>query len=138
MIDPLVASIRTAGSGLDAQAARIRIVSENIANAQTTGSSPDADPYTRKTITFSDALSRADGANLVKVRTIGTDPSAFRIVRDPGHPAANEKGDVKMPNVDPLIEIADMRDANRGYQANIQVVKQARDLISMTIDLLKS
>jgi flagellar basal-body rod protein FlgC len=138
MTDVLQASMHVAGSALAAQSLRMRVVSENLANAQSTGASPGSDPYARKTVTFADELSRTEGVRLVAVRKIGVDPTPFRIVREPGHPSANEKGEVKMPNVDSFLELADLREANRSYQANMQVIKQARDLFSMTIDILKS
>jgi flagellar basal-body rod protein FlgC len=138
MIDPLQAAVRVAGSALEAQSLRMRIITENLANAESTGQSSSDDPYTRKTITFGDVMSRVDNTQLVKVTRIGRDDSPFRIVHEPGNPAADERGDVKMPNVDPQIELADLREANRSYQASLQVVKQARELFSMTLDLLKS
>ena len=138
MLDPLEASLRIAGSGLESQSTRLRVVAENLANAQSTGETPGADPYQRKTVTFASEIDRASGVAVTKIRTIGTDPTPFRIERDPGNPAADAQGNVKMPNVDALVEIADMREANRSYQANLQVVKQARDLVSMTLDLLKA
>ena len=137
MIDPLLAAMRTAGSGLSANSARMRIGSENIANARSTGSAPGADPYRRKTITFADALDETSGANAVRVANVGLDRAPFPVEMDPGNPAADEKGFVKLPNVNLIMEMADMREANRAYEANLQVVKQSRDLISMTIDLLK-
>ena len=137
MIDALEASLRVAGAGLSAQSARLRVVSENLANAQSTGAAPGADPYRRKTITFDNELDAAAGINVVKVQSIGTDPSDFSVEQDPGNPAADEKGMVKMPNVNMISEMSDMREANRSYEANLQVIKQSRDLISMTIDLLK-
>ena len=137
MIDALQASLRVAGSGLAAQSARLRVVSENLANAQSTGQTPGSDPYRRKTITFEDAFDTVAGTDTVQVKSIGTDPSDFQVEQDPGNPAANDKGVVKMPNVNMISEMADMREANRSYEADLQVIKQSRDLISMTIDLLK-
>ncbi len=137
MIDPLTATLRIAASGLDAQSARMRVTSENIANAQSAGSTPGADPYQRKTISFASELDRVSGASLVKVDRIGRDHSPFRVEYDPDHPAADPKGYVKLPNVNVLIEMADMREANRSYEADLQVVKQGRQMISMTIDLLR-
>lgn len=137
MLDPFQTSARVAGSSLQAQAIRMRVISENIANAVTTARSPGEDPFARKTVTFGDELSRLDGARYVTIRRIGRDQTPFRIVRDPGNPAADSKGDVKMPNVDPVVELADLRDANHGYQAGLQVIRQARELFSMTLDLLK-
>jgi flagellar basal-body rod protein FlgC len=137
MMDPLQASMRIAGSGLAANSARLRVTSENIANAQSTGATPGSDPYQRKTITFENALDDAAGADVVRVADIGTDLAPFNVEHDPGNPAADAQGFVKLPNVNLIMEMADMREANRGYEANLQVVKQSRDLISMTIDLLK-
>lgn len=137
-MDPLVASLKVAASGLEAQSTRIRIVSENLANARSTGDTPGADPFRRKTVTFAAELDRATGASLVEVERLGQDESNFSTEYDPGNPAANEQGIVKMPNVNMLVEMADMREANRSYEANLQSIKQSRDLISATIDLLRA
>ncbi len=137
MIDPLQAAMRIAGSGMSANSARLRVTSENIANAQSTGATPGADPYQRKTITFENVLDDVAGGDVVRVADVGTDEAPFTLEHDPGNPAADGKGFVKLPNVNLVLEMADMREANRGYEANLQVVKQSRDLISMTIDLLK-
>ena len=138
MIDPIVSSLKIASSGLSAQSTRLRIVSENIANANTTGTTAGSDPYQRKTVTFGAEMDRLSGADLVTVSGLGRDDSPFIVEHDPGNPAANADGYVKMPNVNMLVEMADMREANRSYEANLQVVKQARELINMTIDLLRS
>ena len=138
MMDALQASLRVASSGLEAQSARLRVISENMANAQSTGATPGSDPYQRKTITFESELDRASGMNLVQVKTVGTDTTPFQTEQDPGNPAADENGIVKTPNVNIITEMGDMREANRSYEADLQVIKQSRDLVSMTIDLLKS
>jgi flagellar basal-body rod protein FlgC len=138
MTDPLGASLKIAGSGLEAQSTRMRIVSENIANARTTGDTPGADPYRRKTITFGSELDRVSGAETVEVKKLGVDQSDFIEEYDPGNPAADERGIVKMPNVNVLIEMGDMRETNRTYEANLQTIKQTRDMISQTIALLKA
>jgi len=138
MSDPLQAAMKVAASGLDAQSTRLRIVSENMANAQSTGATPGSDPYRRKVVDFSSVLDRQTGATEVSVERIATDPSDFTTVYDPSNPAADAKGMVKMPNVNMITEMADMREANRSYEANLQTIKQARDLVSMTIDLLRS
>jgi flagellar basal-body rod protein FlgC len=135
--DSLKASLRIAGSGLETQAARLRVISQNIANAQSTASVPGGDPYTRQTISFEDTLDRASGVELVKVKQIGLDPAPYRIEQDPGNPAADDKGFVKLPNVDVLVELADLREANRSYEANLQVAKQSSDLMNQTVALLK-
>lgn len=136
-MDPLDTSMKIAGSGLRAQSERLRIVSENLANARSTGQTASANPYLRKTIAFTSEMDRATGADLVRVAGVGVDRAPFRIEYDPGNPAADSKGNVKFPNVNMLTEVADMREANRAYEANLQVMKQTRDLFSMTIDLLK-
>lgn len=138
MMDPLKAAIHVAGSGLQAQSHRTRIVSENLANHDSTGSTPGANPYTRKVITFGSDLNNDFEANMVRVERIAPDPAPFPLRYDPGHPAANADGYVKHPNVNMLVEIADIREANRSYEANLQVVRQARAMIGMTIDLMRS
>ncbi len=137
-MDPLSASMKIAGSGLETQATRLRIVSENIANARSTGDTPGADPYRRKTLTFGSELDRATGVTLATVKKFGVDKAKFTEEYEPGNPAADERGIVKVPNVNVLIEMADMREANRSYDANLQTIKQTRDLISATLDLLKA
>ncbi|MBB4183986.1 MULTISPECIES: flagellar basal body rod protein FlgC [Sinorhizobium] len=137
-MDPLTSALKVSASGLQAESTRLRIVSENIANARSTGDTPGAEPYRRKTISFAAEVDRASGASLVEIQRLGTDDSNFNIEFDPGNPAADEKGMVKMPNVNVLIEMADMREANRAYEANLQTIKQSRDLISQTIDLLRA
>lgn len=138
VIDPLSLASRIASSGLDVQETRMRVLSENLANSQSTGDTPGADAYRRKTISFSWELDRSLGASSAKVSRISVDPSEFTIEYDPGNPAADDKGMVKRPNVNMLIELADMREANRSYEANLQTVKQTRELVSMTIDLLRA
>jgi len=122
---------------LSAQSTRLRIVSENIANAQSTGPTAGAEPYARKTVSFESALDRATGANLIEVKAIGVDQTPFKLERDPGNPAADAEGMVKMPNVDVLVELADMREANRSYEANLQVAKQTADMLNQTVALMK-
>jgi flagellar basal-body rod protein FlgC len=138
MSDPLIASLKIAGSGLEAQSARLRVVSENLANAHSTATEPGGDPYQRKTISFSAELDRVSGAAMVAVDSVDEDTSPFRLEYDPGNRAADENGMVKLPNVNVLVEMADMREANRSFQANLQTIKQARELVSMTIGLLRS
>jgi flagellar basal-body rod protein FlgC len=136
-MDPLSAALKISGSGMEAEATRLRIVSENIANARTTGDTPGADPYRRKTVTFGAEHDRATGVRTVGVQKIGVDKGDFVEELDPSNPAADANGVVKMPNVNMLIEMADLREANRSYEANLQSIRQSRDLISATIDLLK-
>lgn len=138
IIDPLKAATAIASSGIAAQSTRMRIVAENIANARSTGATPGADPYTRKTVAFASELDRTLGVAQVKVKSTGTDKTPFVTAYDPGNPAADANGLVKLPNVNPLIEMADLREAGRGYEANLQMIKQARAMVAMTIDLLRT
>ena len=137
MSDPLLASAKAAANGLYAQSARMRVVSENIANASTTGKTPGSDPYQRKTISFDSVMDEDQGVDLVQVGEVSRDTTPFDTEYMPGNPAADAKGMVKKPNVDMLVELADMREASRSYTANTQVIKQVRELVSMTIDLLR-
>ena len=136
-LDPLQLSLRIAGAGMEAQSARLRIISENVANAQSTGTTAGADPYARRTITFDNEMDRTIGLPLIHVKNVGVDTTPFKVEFDPGNPAADAKGIVKMPNVDLLVELADMREANRSYEANLQVAKQSADLMNQTVSLLK-
>ncbi len=138
MIDPIDAAIEVATSGLEAHSTRMRVVSENLANAESTASTPGGNPYTRKLVTFEDEMDQASGVDLVKIRTVGLDKAPYRVEYDPGNPAADASGFVKLPNVNLITEMADMREANRSYSANIQVVKQARELYTMTVDLMRN
>ncbi|MGO8953113.1 MAG: flagellar basal body rod protein FlgC [Rhodomicrobium sp.] len=137
-MDNLAAIFSVASSALSAQSQRIRIATENLANAESTGNSPGADPYTRKVITFELQLDQATGASLVTADGAELDTSPYRIEKIPGHPAADQNGNVKLPNVNMLVELADIREGTRSYDANVQVMKQARELVNMTIDLLKA
>jgi flagellar basal-body rod protein FlgC len=137
-IDPIASTLQIAASALEAQSTRLRVVSENVANARSTGETPGSDPYRRQIVTFEGELDRMSGASLVQVSKIGVDRSDFRLEHDPGNPAADENGYVKLPNVNMLVEMADMREANRSYEANLQVVRQARELINLTIDLMRT
>ena len=138
MYDPLGNALRIGASGLEAQSQRMRVVTENLANAQSTGKTPGADPYTRKIVTFESQFDEGTGVDLVKVAGIEHKRGQYRLEYNPSHPAADQSGYVKLPNVDVIAEVADMHEANRSYEANLQVIKQARELISMTIDMLRS
>jgi flagellar basal-body rod protein FlgC len=127
-----------ATSGLRAQAGRMRVISENIANADSTASTAGGDPYRRKVPTFASALDRTLDAQVVSLGRVKPDPTAFRVKHDPGNPAADASGNVKYPNVNPLIEMTDMRDAQRSYEANLNVISATRRMISLTLNILKS
>lgn len=138
MIDPLKAAGQIAGDGLSVQSTRMRVVSENIANVRSTGNAPGADPYRRKTVVFDSEFDRLAGGFTVNVRQMTTDPTPFQVEHDPGNPAADGDGNVKLPNVNMMVELADMREASRTYEANLQMLKQVRTLATMTIDLLRN
>jgi flagellar basal-body rod protein FlgC len=131
-------SLTIAASGLRAQAGRMRIISENIANADSTPSSPGANPYRRKVPTFRAEFDRALDAQVVGLGKVRTDSSDFRLKYEPGHPAADSNGNVKYPNVNPLVEMTDMREAQRSYEANINVISATRRMLQRTIDILKA
>jgi flagellar basal-body rod protein FlgC len=131
-------SIAIAASGLRAQAGRMRIISENIANADSTAPTPGAEPYRRRMATFKSEIDRALNARLVGLGGIKTDPSDFRTKHEPGHPAADANGNVKYPNVNSLVEMMDLREAQRSYEANINVIGASRRMIQRTIEILKS
>jgi flagellar basal-body rod protein FlgC len=131
-------SIAIAASGLRAQAGRMRIISENIANADTTGQTPGAEPYRRKIATFTTEMDRQLDAQVVGLGPVKNDPSDFRLKHEPGHPAADANGDVKYPNVNSLVEMTDLREAQRSYEANINVIGASRRMIQRTIEILKS
>jgi flagellar basal-body rod protein FlgC len=133
-----VKSMAIAASGLRAQAGRMRIISENIANADSTPQTPDASPYRRKLLSFTSEMDRALDAQTVGVGRTRTDPSEFRLKYEPGHPAADQNGNVKYPNVNPLVEMTDMREAQRSYEANVNVIGATRRMIQRTIDILKA
>ena len=131
-------TLAIAASGLRAQSGRMRIISENIANADSTASAPGADPYRRKIPTFTSELDRSLDAQVVTLGNTQTDSSAFQVKYEPGNPSADQNGNVKYPNVNSLMEMADMREAQRSYEANINVVTATRRMIQRTIDILKA
>ena len=131
-------AMKIAASGMRAEGQRLKVIAENLANADSLGRTPGADPYRRKVVSFKSELDRATGADLVQAQKPSTDQTDFQLKYDPGHPAANADGYVKMPNVNPVIEMADMREAQRTYEANLNVIDSARQMISRTIDLLRN
>jgi len=127
-----------AASGLRAQAGRMRIISENIANADSTPNSSGEIPYRRKIATFTSEMDRTLDAQIVAMGKVRADNSDFRLKYEPGHPAADANGNVKYPNVNSLVEMTDMREAQRSYEANINVISATRRMIQRTIDILKA
>ena len=135
-MDNLSAIGKIASSALKAQSDRLRLVSENMANAESVGDTPGADPYRRKIPVFESMIDEATGANMVEVSKVIEDESEFSLRYDPAHPAANDEGYVKTPNVNPLIELANMREASRSYQAALNVLESGKAMRKGLIDLL--
>jgi flagellar basal-body rod protein FlgC len=134
----LMKSIAIAASGLRAQSGRMEVISENIANADSTPSQPGGDPYRRQVATFRSEMDAALGAKVVKLGAVKPDSSAFQVKNEPGNPEADANGNVKYPNVNPLIEMTDLRDAERCYSANLNVINATRAMLQRTLDILKS
>ena len=132
-----LSSLKIAATGLHAQNARMRIIAENLANADSAGKTPGADPYRRRLPTFQAMMDSDAGGEIVQVGKIAFDMSDFQSRYEPGHPAADKNGYVKYPNVDPLIEAMDMREAQRTYEANLNVVTVTRQMLGRTLDILK-
>jgi flagellar basal-body rod protein FlgC len=133
-----IKSIAIATTGMRAQAGRMRILSENIANADSTASTPGGDPYRRRIVTFRSELDRQLDAHVVALGKVATDSADFVVRHEPDNPMADAKGDVKYPNVNPLIEMTDFRDAQRSYEANINVISSTKRMLQRTLDILKS
>ena len=130
-------ALRISAAGMQAQSTRLRAVAENLANRDSTGESPGADPYRRKTVTFRNRMDREIGAETVRVGRVGRATGDFPLRFDPSHPAADARGYVRMPNVDSLIETMDMREAQRSYAANLQVLEVTRGMLTRTIEALR-
>jgi flagellar basal-body rod protein FlgC len=130
-------AMQIAASGMLAQNVRVRIISQNIANVDSLATNPNELPYQRQTVSFRNVFDRELGTNKVAVQDIGVDNSEFSRRFEPGHPAADETGYVLLPNVKTMIEMVDLRAAQRSYQANLRVVDVARTMVSRTLELLK-
>jgi flagellar basal-body rod protein FlgC len=124
-------------SGMSAQTMRLRTIAENLANAESLGETPGAAPYARKLVTFKNVLDKNLGAHKVKIDKITKDPAEFQKRFDPQHPAADKDGYVLTPNVNSLIELMDMRQAQRSYEANLSVIEVSKSMVSRTLDILR-
>ncbi|HEY8697106.1 MAG TPA: flagellar basal body rod protein FlgC [Rhizomicrobium sp.] len=133
----LATSMAVAASGMRAQTNRMRVISENIANANSTSATPNGEPYRRKIATMQSDFDRELGATMVQPGDPIPDQSEFRMQYDPGNPAADKSGYVKLPNVNPLVEIMDMREAQRSYEADLTVMEASKTMLARTVDLLK-
>lgn len=130
-------TLQISASALRAQASRMRIIAENLANAESAARTPDADPYRRQIPTFEARLNREIGAQTVHMDGVTADTSDFRRVYEPGHPAADGEGYVRYPNVSSLVELMDMREAQRNYEANLTMIEGSRRMLERTLDLLR-
>ena len=133
-----IKSLGVAAVGLKAQMGRMRIIAENIANADSVAQSAGGDPYRRRIVTFNSVLDRNLGASVPQLGQVQTDSSDFSVRHEPGNPAANAAGDVKYPNVNSLVEMTDLRDAQRSYEANLNVITATRRMVQKTLDIIKS
>ena len=131
-------SMAIAASGLKAQSGRMRVIAENIANAESTAHRPGGNPYRRKIPTFRSEMDRALDSQTIAMGKVRQDPSEFRTKYEPGHPAADANGYVKYPNVNSLVEMTDMREAQRSYEANLNVIGATRRMIQRTLDILRA
>ncbi len=137
MSDPF-STLKISGYGMRAQSERVRVIAQNIANSDTAPLTPGENPYTRQQITFKNVLDRQVGEKLVEVKDIKNDTkSEYSMKYMPGHPAADQDGYVKMPNVNALIEAMDMREATKSYEANLGMFNQSREMMNRTISLLQ-
>lgn len=134
----LLKSLKIAASGLAAQTGRMRVISENLANANSTADAPGGEPYRRKIPSFRAVFDRELGATVVRTGPVRSDAAEFGLRHEPGHPAADDNGYVRMPNVNPLIETMDMREAQRSYEANLNIVQATRNMVMRTLDILRS
>jgi len=137
MANDLESALSIAASGMRAQGVRLKVVAQNIANASSTSDRTGGEPYRRKIVTFANVLDRELDAKLVEIKKIKQDPTQFNLVYDPSHPAAIDKGFVQMPNVNALVEMMDMREAQRSYEANLNMIEASKRLMSQTIGLLR-
>src|ERR1700683_2355057 len=133
-----IKSIAIAASGMRAESGRMRIISENIANADSTASSPGGDPYRRRIVTFRTELDRDLDAHVVQLGRIATDASDFRVRHEPDNPMADAKGEVKYPNVNSLVEMSDFSEAERSYEATVNVISATRRMLQRPLDILKT
>ena len=134
----LTKAMEVSASGMFAQGKRVRVIAENLANADSTAQTPGGEPYRRKVITFKALVDRATGVEKVGVRDIGRDQvTEFNMHHEPGHPAADADGYVKTANVNAIIEMADMREAQRSYEANLNLIAMSKSMIQKAIDLLR-
>ncbi|OSQ44052.1 flagellar basal body rod protein FlgC [Thalassospira alkalitolerans] len=133
----LYKAFQISAAGMRAQGTRLRVAAENVANADSLPTGQGQEPYRRKLLTFKNVMDREIGAELVKVNKVITDKSDFGLKYEPSHPAANDQGYVQTPNVEPLVEMMDLREAQRSYEANLNVIQSSRSMLLKTLDILQ-
>lgn len=136
-MDDIIKTMRISGAGMRAQGQRLRVIAQNIANANSLPQEPGKDPYRRKVVTFKNELDRAIGLDTVQLDKVRPDKSSFGKRYEPSHPASDADGYVLTPNVNSLVEMTDMREAQRSYEANLGVIKSSKAMLNQTIDLLR-
>ncbi len=132
----LLKMLHISTAGMKVQGDRLRVIAENLANASTTATTPGGEPYRRKLVTFENVLDRALGVTTVRTKGTTVDRSAFGMRHDPGHPAADDQGNVLLPNVNAMLEMADMREALRSYQANLGMIEASKTMVQRTLSIL--
>jgi flagellar basal-body rod protein FlgC len=133
----LLKSMKLAAAGMKAQGERMRVISENLANKDSVGRTPEDNPYRRKIVTFKNSLDREMDIKKVEVDKITEDKSEFGMKFDPSHPAADEAGYVKIPNVNSLVELMDMKETQRSYEANLKTIEASKRMVAQTLDILR-
>ena len=136
-MDDIIRTMRISGSGMRVQGQRLRVIAQNIANANSLPQEPNENPYRRKILTFRNAFDRATGTDLVKVNRVRSDMSEFNKRFEPNHAAADADGYVLTPNVNTIIEMTDMREAQRSYEANMNVIKTSKSMLNSALELLR-
>ena len=136
-MDDIIRTMRISGSGLRTQGQRLRVIAQNIANANSIATDPNGKPYRRKVITFKNEFDKALGLDTVRVHKVRPDMSEFGKRFDPNHPAADTEGYVLTPNINTLVEMTDMREAQRSYEANLNVIKSSKKMLTNAIDILR-
>ncbi|AUG52026.1 flagellar basal body rod protein FlgC [Thalassospira marina] len=133
----LYRAFQISAAGMKAQGTRLRVAAENMANAESLPTRAGEDPYRRKILTFKNVMDRETGVDLVKVNKVYDDKSPFGLKYEPSHPAANAQGYVQTPNVEPMIEMMDLREAQRSYEANLNVIQSSRSMLLQTLDIIR-
>lgn len=133
----LTVSADVAASGMRVQAERLKVIAQNMANADSVSTTPGGEPYRRQVVSFQNYIDQETGAQMVRVDKVVKDDSPFEKKYAPNHPAADAQGYISLPNVNPLIEMMDMKEAQRAYDANLNMVKTAREMNSSVLDILK-